>query len=72
MSEQISFETNNFVSNPEPRCPCVLLLDVSGSMGGKPLDELNAGLTTFRDELATDALAMKRVEVAIVTSARPR
>ena len=67
MSEQISFETNDFVSNPEPRCPCVLLLDVSGSMSGKPLEELNAGLTTFRDELATDALAMKRVEVAIVT-----
>ena len=32
MSDQISFETNDFASNPEPRCPCVLLLDVSGSM----------------------------------------
>lgn len=67
MSEQISFETNDFASNPEPRCPCVLLLDVSGSMNGKPLDELNSGLTTFKDDLASDALAMKRVEVAIVT-----
>lgn len=67
MSEQISFETNDFASNPEPRCPCVLLLDVSGSMGGQPIAELNAGLTLFKDELAADALAMKRVEVAIVT-----
>lgn len=67
MSEQISFETNDFASNPEPRCPCVLLLDISGSMGGQPIAELNAGLTTFKDELAADALAMKRVEVAIVT-----
>lgn len=67
MTEQISFETNDFASNPEPRCPCVLLLDVSGSMNGHPLDELNAGLVTFRDELATDSLAMKRVEVGIVT-----
>lgn len=67
MSEQISFETNDFASNPEPRCPCVLLLDVSGSMSGRPLDELNAGLTTFRDELSADDLAMKRVEVGIVT-----
>jgi uncharacterized protein YegL len=67
MSEQISFETNDFASNPEPRCPCVLLLDVSGSMGGAPLNELNAGLAVFKDELAADALAMKRVEVAIVT-----
>lgn len=67
MSEQISFETNDFASNPEPRCPCVLLLDVSGSMNGRPLDELNAGLATFRDELSADALAMKRVDVGIVT-----
>jgi len=67
MSEQISFETNDFASNPEPRCPCVLVLDVSGSMGGRPLEELNAGLATFRDELSSDALAMKRVEVAVVT-----
>lgn len=67
MNEQILFETNDFASNPEPRCPCVLLLDVSGSMNGRPLDELNAGLTIFRDELAADALAMKRVEVGIVT-----
>lgn len=67
MSDQITFEHTEFASNPEPRCPCVLLLDVSGSMNGRPLDELNAGLTTFRDELSTDALAMKRVEVGIIT-----
>ena len=67
MSDQISFGTNDFASNPEPRCPCVLLLDVSGSMGGAPLNELNAGLAVFKDELAADSLAMKRVEVAMVT-----
>lgn len=67
MSEQISFETSDFASNPEPRCPCVLLLDVSQSMNGAPLNELNAGLVAFKDELAADDLAMKRVELAIVT-----
>ena len=67
MTEQISFGTNEFADNPEPRCPCLLLLDVSGSMRGQPIAELNAGLTTFKDELSTDALAMKRVEVGIVT-----
>lgn len=67
MSEQIIFGTDDFATNPEPRCPCVLLLDVSGSMSGQPVAELNAGLVTFKDELAADALAMKRVEVAIVT-----
>lgn len=67
MTEQISFGPVEFADNPEPRCPCLLLLDVSGSMQGQPIAELNAGLTTFKDELAADALAMKRVEVGIVT-----
>lgn len=67
MTEQISFGAGEFADNPEPRCPCVLLLDVSGSMAGAPINELNSGLTLFRDELCADALAMKRVEVGIVT-----
>lgn len=67
MTEQISFGTAEFADNPEPRCPCLLLLDVSGSMGGQPIAQLNAGLATFQNELASDQLAMKRVEVGIVT-----
>lgn len=69
MSEQISFtpHASDFADNPEPRCQCLLLLDVSGSMSGAPIAELNRGLVTFKDELAADSLAMKRVEVAIVT-----
>jgi uncharacterized protein YegL len=67
MTDQIAFGTTEFADNPEPRCPCLLLLDVSGSMQGQPITELNTGLTTFKDELAADALAMKRVEVGIVT-----
>lgn len=67
MTEQISFGTSEFADNPEPRCPCLLLLDVSGSMGGEPIAQLNAGLATFQNELASDQLAMKRVEVGIVT-----
>ena len=56
MSEQITFATSDFASNPEPRCPCILLLDVSGSMNGRPINELNAGLVTFRDELLAAGL----------------
>lgn len=66
MSDQIPFGTENFADNPEPRCPCVLVLDVSGSMSGQPINELNAGLVSFKDELVADTLASKRVEVAIV------
>jgi uncharacterized protein YegL len=65
--EQITFGTDSFADNPEPRCPCLLLLDNSGSMQGKPIKELNDGLVQFKDELAADSLAMKRVEIAIVS-----
>lgn len=67
MVQQIPFGTNDFAENPEPRCPCILLLDVSGSMSGKPIDELNAGLVVYKDETCADNLASKRVEVALVT-----
>ncbi|MCG5077499.1 vWA domain-containing protein [Paraburkholderia tagetis] len=66
-SSQVPFGTDSFADNPEPRCPCLLLLDTSASMRGAPINELNAGLATFKDDLAADTLAMKRVEVAVVT-----
>lgn len=53
--------------NPEPRCPCVLLLDTSGSMSGVPIQQLNHGLAAFQQALAEDELALLRVELAIVT-----
>jgi len=56
-----------FAENPEPRCPCILLLDISGSMQGERINALNEGLRTFKEELNRDSLANKRVEVAIVT-----
>jgi uncharacterized protein YegL len=65
--EQKPFGDPEFAENPENRCAVVLVLDNSGSMGGQPIQQLNAGLQTFRDELLADSLASKRVEVAIVT-----
>lgn len=65
--DQIPFGGVTLADNPEPRCPCLLLLDTSGSMSGQPVAELQAGISTYKDELAADALARKRVEVAIVT-----
>ncbi len=56
-----------FAENPEPRCACILLLDTSGSMQGAPIAQLNMGLKSFKDELAADSLAAKRVEVAVLT-----
>jgi uncharacterized protein YegL len=36
-------------------------------MRGEPIRALNDGLIAFKDELAADTLAMKRVEIAVVT-----
>jgi len=66
-ASQVPFGTDSFADNPEPRCPCLLLLDTSGSMSGAPIAELNAGIQAFKDELIADEIAMKRVEVAVVT-----
>jgi len=66
------FDTSEFdTSNPEPRCPCVVLVDTSGSMGqavaGKvPIEALNQGLVNLRAALAEDDLAALRVDLAIV------
>lgn len=65
--EQTPFDAFEFAENPEPRCPCILLLDTSGSMQGEPIRELNAGLVVLKDELASDSLAAKRAEIAIIT-----
>jgi len=91
LPDQIPFPDPEFVDNPEPRCPCVLLLDTSGSMNDakqisqaltpiqkilseplaprmvRPIDELNGGLLAFREELMADELAVKRVEISLVT-----
>ena len=54
MSDQIPFGTDiGIADNPEPRLPCVLLLDVSKSMAGPRIGSLNEGL---RELTATSCL----------------
>ncbi len=53
--------------NAAPRCPVVLLLDVSGSMYGAPIDELNQGLRQFIRETAEDEAASMSVELEVIT-----
>lgn len=65
--DQVPFGAAEFAENPEPRCPCLLLLDTSGSMSGAPIQELNNGLVAFKDEISADAMAVKRVELAVIT-----
>ena len=68
MNEMIRLsEAVEFAHNPDPRCPCILLLDTSGSMQGDPIKALNDGLRRFKEELIRNTLAVKRVEVAVIT-----
>jgi uncharacterized protein YegL len=71
MDHQIPYTTPlppiSIAHNPEPRCACVLVLDVSGSMSGDPIKELNHGVQTLVRELQRDSLASRRVELAVVT-----
>jgi uncharacterized protein YegL len=65
--EQQPFADAEFAENPEQRCPCILLLDTSSSMNGAPILQLNDALQFFKEELYADAMAAKRVELAVVT-----
>lgn len=56
-----------FVENPETRAPLVLILDVSGSMKGEKIAHLQSGLRTLKSELINDPIALRRVDVAVVT-----
>ncbi len=67
MSDTIPLEDAiEFAENPEPRCPCVLVLDTSGSMQGDPIEALNLGLVTLRENLLKDPMASRRVEIAVI------
>ena len=44
----INFEGES-PDNYEQKCLCLLVLDVSGSMSGDPINELNKGLQEFQE-----------------------
>ena len=66
-------DTVEFAENPEPRCPCVLVLDVSGSMRGARMDTLNQSILEFKTQVCEDQLTSIRAEIAVIAfSDRPR
>lgn len=66
MNDSINFGGES-PENYEQKCLCVLVVDVSGSMKGAPIDQLNEGLKMFQEELVNDFVASQRVEMAIVS-----
>jgi uncharacterized protein YegL len=63
----MAFEDDDLISNPTPRCACVLLLDTSSSMSGEPIQELVEGVNLFIEEIKEDDYAVSSVELCIIT-----
>lgn len=59
---------DDLIDNPSPRCPVALILDTSASMCGASIDELNAGIQVFVDEVKRDDLARWSVDLAVYTA----
>lgn len=56
------------IINPQERhIACILALDVSSSMDGKPIQELNQGLRDLDTSLRSDSEVLACVDLAIVT-----
>lgn len=71
--EQRSFYGDEFygdappiINASEPHMACLLLLDVSGSMMGEPISELNAGLNRFKEEVCRDRETREILDIAII------
>lgn len=60
-------EITEFAENADQRCPVILLLDTSASMGGKPIQQVNEGFRIFLEDVVKDSLAAKRVDVSVIT-----
>jgi uncharacterized protein YegL len=52
--------------NYEQKTICCLVVDVSGSMAGMPINQLNQGLKQFHAEIQQDNATANRLEIAIV------
>ena len=62
-----TYDSNIDASNPCARVPVTLVLDVSSSMEGCPIAELNAGVKRFFNDVREDEAAAMSTEISIVT-----
>lgn len=69
MTNDMELHKQDLLSNPSNRVPIALCLDVSPSMSGDPIKELNEGVDLFFNSLQEDRVARMSAEVAITTFA---
>lgn len=67
MEEKYILRQEDLVENPTARVPICLVLDVSGSMSGAPINELNEGVRLFFDAIKADDVAQYAAEICVVT-----
>ena len=67
MDERFVLRQEDLVENPTARVPICLVLDVSSSMGGAPINELNEGVKLFFDAIRADEVAQYAAEICVVT-----
>jgi len=67
MANNLLLREEDLVNNPTARVPVCLCLDVSGSMDGQPINELNKGVQLFYDAVKEDEVALYSVEICVVT-----
>ena len=60
------YDTAEFADNPEARCSIVLILDVSGSMGGLKMQTVNQALVKFGEIIKEDSVTALRADVAVI------
>lgn len=67
MHEEFVLRQEDLVENPTARVPICLVLDVSSSMDGAPIKELNGGVEMFFDAIRGDEVAQYAAEICVVT-----
>jgi uncharacterized protein YegL len=68
IEEQEIIDDDPIIAAPnEKHLACVILLDVSGSMSGEPIKQLNHAINLFKEKVAKDSIAKKTVDISIIT-----
>lgn len=60
-------ERIEIANSQQPHSATVLLLDASSSMAGDKITQLNEGIKFFKDDVLSDELARKRVDLSVIT-----
>ena len=64
---KLKLHDSELANNPNTRIPICIALDISGSMDGKKIDELNRGVNIFLKTIFEDEITRYSADIAILT-----